>query len=177
MLLFFFFRDSCRLGVLVSSHIWFTGLSTLFVICQSYFAFTLGFILQPERQTASWGRYRQKEFWNTLGYNFVPFIVMFRKLIKSNSTSFQKYCGLIIFMVTSHVASLWPIKTSILPKVSPSKVCNLKMWYFAEILCIQNWKTWNQISFCDVTTEDDTKWDFCSCAVLIQNKLWFEAIT
>ena len=87
-------------------------------------------------------RDRHKNFWNSWCYNFVSFKGVFRKLIKAIINSwFQKYFGLSISMVTSHVTPLWPIKTSRLPKVSPSK-----MWYFAEILCIQNWRAcpiWN----------------------------------
>ena len=66
------------------------------------------------------------------------------------------------------------VKKSNLPKVSPSKVCNLKLWYFAEIQCIQNWRTgpiWiPKFLFGDVATDDVTKYAFWLGAVLIQKK-------
>ena len=49
------------------------------------------------------------------------------------------------------------MKKSQLPNVSSSKVCDLKLWYFAEIQCtlkIEELVDLNsQISFCDVTTD------------------------
>ena len=114
---------------------------------------------------------------------------------KSDNTRFQKNFGLDVSMVSNHVTPLWPIlKTSTLPKVFPSKVNNLKMWYLAEILCVigqvllfwQNRRTcpiWIlKFHLCDVTTDDVTadnvtKWSFCSCLVLIQKNVYSKTIT
>lgn len=60
--------------------------------------------------------------------NFVSLKGMVRKLMQAIILDSRNiYFRLSVFMVTNQVTPLWPIKTSKLPKVSPLKVCNLKM--------------------------------------------------
>ena len=83
----------------------------------------VGFFFKLSGQQIPWGRDRDKDLWNSWGYNF--FLKRYvSETDKSDNTRFQKNFGLSVSMVTNH---LWSIKTSTLPKVSPSKVRNIKM--------------------------------------------------
>ena len=131
------------------------------------------FIFKLSLQQIQWGRDRHKHFWNSRGYIFVSF----KDIDTGNSTWFQKYFRVSVSMVTSHMTLLRPVKKSKLPNVSPSKVCNLKLWYFWRNTVHTNWRTcpiWIlKFHFCDVTTDDVAKWVFWSCAVLIKKwRIW-----